>query len=347
MLWNTPEVKQLNSEKIRKEIQLSPKCTKSLVSRKTSLSVATCNNIINDMLKSGELLTVDREDALMGRPATRFEYNAEYHHVLGVAVHSGEKDYQEYAVGNALGKPIDSGTLADREVTADEIISLCREMTKKDKKIDTISVGIPGVATDGIVDLCDVKSLDGIPLEKMISDACGGIETVVQNDMDFISYGVYDNVGSRDRNLAVLMFPAEGDSYVGAGIVLNGKVLRGATHFSGELSYVAEAFGIDRKEMLKIRQDRDRFLEYVGKIAVVIISTIDPAEIILMGNGLKDSEIGVIRETAEKIVTAEHMPKIMTESNINAVYVNGLLRTGLNRLDFPISEPMYVETGIA
>ena len=83
MVRNTVEVKQLNKEKIIEAVQSRESCTKAEIARETGLSVATCGTILNEMSESGELVRMDQEDAVIGRPATLFAYNRDYRHVSG------------------------------------------------------------------------------------------------------------------------------------------------------------------------------------------------------------------------------------------------------------------------
>ena len=59
-LKSISELKNLNTERIRRAIQEKRIFTKSMIFRETSLSMATCGNTINDMLEDNEVIQVDR-----------------------------------------------------------------------------------------------------------------------------------------------------------------------------------------------------------------------------------------------------------------------------------------------
>lgn len=86
MVGSTPEVRQLNRERIRRELHVRKTCTKAEMAAWTGLSVSTCNTILNEMRADGEIIRTSQEDGYVGRPASRFEYNADYLHVLVVYV---------------------------------------------------------------------------------------------------------------------------------------------------------------------------------------------------------------------------------------------------------------------
>ena len=339
MLWSTPEVKQLNKERIRKAIQQNGKCTKSNISKETGLSVATCNNTLNEMLESGEIIKADQEEIVMGRPANRFVYNTEFHHVLGIAITDGDKDAISYAVGDALGHQIATGEKTAEVIDYQCVEELIQEIVESDPLIDSISVGIPGVTHHGIVERCDVKSIIGIPLEENLKERFQ-MDVEVRNDMEYISCGLCFSTYQGNKNLAVAYFPDGEEAYVGCGFVINGKILKGATRFSGQMQYVPEAFGISTEEQKTRMYKKDSFVAYVSQIVTTIIATIDPEEIILMGNELTEDDKQAVAKICAEIVTEEHVPELAVENDVAGNFMNGLIRAAVNRMDFPLSEAL-------
>ena len=339
MLWNTPEVKQLNSERVRKEIQNNQKCTKAMVAKQTQLSVATCNTIFNELLEAGEIKIADQEEAAMGRPALRFEYNADYRHVLGIRITVGEKETIHYLIANALGEIIEAKKTAKKAVHGEDVLKVIEESIKRDDKIQCVSIGVPGVAVDGVIEACDIEGLTGEPLEEKIRNRFG-LDVTIQNDMDFISYGIYQASLKDKGNLATILFPAEGESFVGSGMIIDGKILFGATQFSGELRYIGEAFGITEKEMKTLRKDKKKLLDFAAKMCIVLISTIDPKELVVVSRDMEERDAYQLKELCAKIVTEAHVPKLVVYNEVDESYDYGLVRLALNRVFFPLSEPM-------
>ena len=335
MIWNTPEVKHLNSELVRMEIQKNPKCTKAMVAKSTSLSVSTCNTIFNELLEQGEIRTVDQEETLVGRPAIRFEYYEDYHHVLAIIICVGKEETVEYVVGNALGKTIKTGKITNVE----HIYDLIDECIKEDNRIDFISIGIPGVNDEGIIKECDIEALEGEPLEINLKEKYD-IEVMIGNDTEVIAYGMYQSSFSKEGNLCTIMFPQEGDSYVGAGLVIDGKILSGMTNFAGEIRYIAKAFGITTDEMKLVRKNKRKMLEYVVKMTVVLIATINPEKIVIIGDGFNKDDNTEIRRECGMIVPQSNIPEFEIVNDCKKDYFTGLIRLALNRILFPISTSM-------
>lgn len=336
MLWSTPEVKQLNKERIRKAIQENGKCTKSKIAKMTNLSVATSNNALNEMVEAGEIIKTDQEEIIMGRPADRFIYNSEYHHVLGVCISINGSEKISCAVGDALGKELEKEEKTLDEITYEDVEAMILEMLEKDSLVNSISVGIPGVTHDGIIERCDIPTLVGIPMEERLKEKTG-MDVVVKNDMEYFAESLYYSSYSGKKNIAVAYFPEGNDAYVGCGFVVNGKIVKGASRFSGELSYVPQAFGISFEEQKRLMENRDTFVDYVSKIVLTIISTIDPEEIFLMGHDLTDEECKEVRAKCIDVVTEKHVPKMAVENDIDGTYTTGMIRAAVNRMDFPLS----------
>ena len=111
------------------------------------------------------------------------------------------------------------------------------------------------------------------------------IDVEVRNDMDFIAYGAYHTIYNGSANMAAVFFPSESEGTVGCGFVVNGKVLRGYTKFSGEVSLYSGGIWHFQKAAGEVLGDRDIFPVYAAQIVLIIIATLDPEEIVLTGNG--------------------------------------------------------------
>jgi len=338
MVRNTPEVKQLNTELIRREIQRNEKSTKASISKETGLSVATCNTIINELLGTGEIIQADQETVYMGRPAVRYQYNRDYHHVLVMYI-SNEQGINkiEYVIADALGNQVQREQISPKTITYDLIAELVGDAIVKDSLIQGMTFGIPGVSHHGVIEYCDVESVVGIDIEGRLKQQFG-IDVEVRNDMDFIASGVYHSINNISGNLATVYFPSKSDGCVGCGFVIDGKVLRGSSKFAGEISYAAEAFGVSRKEQQKLTENRQSFIEFVSKAVLIVIATIDPEVIMIIGDNITQEEIIEIQNQCKRVVSEQHIPKLITDSKISEHYLNGLIYTALKQLQFPILE---------
>jgi hypothetical protein len=338
--WNTLKVKKLNKERIRKELQEKGECTKADIAKLTKLSVATCNTAINEMLASNEIVKVGQEDIVVGRPADCFTYNKDCLHVLGIYLtNTCEGNNISVESADALGHTLVRKEYHPEVIDYSVLETIIGEMTCSDTMIRSVSIGIPGITHKGIVERCDIDSIVGVDLEGQLQDAFH-IDVEVRNDMDFIVYGAYHSVFRGTGNLAAVYFPNASNGVVGSGAVINGLVLRGFTKFAGELSYIADAFGISRQQQITIRSQRDIYIPFIAKILLILIGTIDPEEIVIVDGDLTADELQTIQDICKQVVTEKHIPTITADCPYDATYHHGLMRASLNRLLFPISEPL-------
>lgn len=338
--WSTPDLKKFNKERIRKEIQKCDKCTKAIISRTTELSLVTCNSLLNEMLTDHEILETEQKELIMGRPAAQFFYNRDYLHVLGLWV-SDEKNINviDCVTADAMGTQLCHVYENPEVISYDAIESIIEDQIKKDPLIRRVSIGIPGVTLHGVVESCDVSSLVGVSLESNLQKKFG-IDVEVRNDMDYMAYGIYHTTYSGDSNLAVVYFPTDNLGAVGSGYMINGRVLRGYSRYSGMLPSVLEGFGISREEQIKIINSEEDFVSYIQKLVIIISAMIDPEEIHLLGIDLSKEQMDQIYEFAENILTRQHTPKLILNSDAENQYRTGLIRVGINRMLFPFSDPV-------
>ncbi len=99
-----------------------------------------------------------------------------------------------------------------------------------------------------VVTAPDLQSSDsiwhtGVPLEARLQDEIQGIRVVVGNDANALAYREH-LLDAHDEGLLLLLFSASGRG-IGAGLVLNGSLVRGAHDAAGEVGHVISCPGLD------------------------------------------------------------------------------------------------------
>ena len=78
---------------------------------------------------------------------------------------------------------------------------------------------------DESIYVCDIKELEGIPLVKQLTDD-HRLAPVLESDIDMIAFGYYKSHPELDgKAVSAIIYP-EG-TYPGAGIIVDGTILRG------------------------------------------------------------------------------------------------------------------------
>lgn len=155
------------------------------------------------------------------------------------------------ALVDAEGKIIYSNTTPTRAEMGYEagvnnikqaIKDLMQDANQTTKTIESIGFGLPGQIDykNGIVkNLPNIPGWVDIPLAKIIEEEFS-IETKLDNDVRCAALGeLYFGAGKGCENLVCITV----GTGIGSGIVLNGKLVRGATNAAGEIGHIKMTMG--------------------------------------------------------------------------------------------------------
>lgn len=330
-MGSTMELKQLNMEIIRKAIQTEVSCTKASLSRVTGLSLATCNNFLNEMLDNGEL-AIKQVKSEGGRPACQFVYNKNYRHVFCVHVKVvSSVPHVHYAIANAIGEIIEQNTLYPNSITLDYLQDLLQQMVTRDPLIDVVGISVPGNVYEGVIERCDISFLQGLDIRTAIEQR-QNVKVIVENDMNFVAYGYYCESDQINQNLAAIDFPISDP--VGAGIIIGGKIYNGYSRFAGELSYALAAIGIDRAHQSAALLEKSVLLNLVAKSILMIACVLDPSCIVLTSENITEEELNGVKDYCEQFVGKSHIPKIVLRQDFSQLCINGIVHATLNSIQY-------------
>lgn len=188
---NTMLVKKMNQEFVRKALKTMKQGTKSMVAQATGLSVATCGNILNELLDTGELLELGIEESSGGRPARLYRYNENFFYIACIIVRAGVKNRSlTHTVVNLAGETIAEGYQENDRVDPALIDHLVDQLIGQFPQIRAVAIGVPGAVHQGVINLSDIKELINVPLEAYIREK-HEVEVILENDMNLTVYGFY------------------------------------------------------------------------------------------------------------------------------------------------------------
>lgn len=326
---NTTRVKQVNVELVKTALKALKGGTKVTLANVTGLSVATCGNILNELLERGEVIENDLEQSSGGRPARRFMYNANYSYIVCIFVsNEGRSQRAIYAVANLIGEIIEQQTVEVPIINYEVIDSLVEELIGRYENITALGIGVPGLVNKGFIVSCDMKELADIALAARLKEKYN-VKVTVENDVNLIAYGFYQKQKyDEDKTIAVVIFPR--DNCSGAGIMVDGHIVRGHTNFAGEVSYLP--FDISRDEQIQQLNLAETVSSLMVKTIVSIIAVINPETIVITGNLVRLDMLEQFYNDCEAIIPHEHMPQILIEENMQGDYINGLISITLESL---------------
>ncbi|HIU26217.1 MAG TPA: ROK family protein [Candidatus Copromorpha excrementigallinarum] len=321
---NTVLVKQTNVELVRSVLRRRKTATRAEVASDTGLSVVTSGTILNEMLASGELLPDKMEESNGGRPARRFRYNKDFIQVAGIAIsYDLSVKSLQYIVADAFGEVIEEDRAEYDSIDFSTVDGIIKEIASKYANLKSVVISIPGESYDGIVRFCDIKELQGAPLERDLPGRYG-ITVNVDGITQVAAYGYYNsNPHLQGKSIAVLLAPK--DLHLGAGIIVNGQLTKGDKHLAGEVSFIAG--GISREEALSRIPDRRFLLNSMVTALTAIISVINPTQIAIYGSAVSADMYDQIYEKCNDIVPTVFMPEIKIIPDFEDYFIKGL--TGL------------------
>lgn len=136
-----------------------------------------------------------------------------------------------------LGEPLKVPTPKGPDKIVDEILGIINRFQK-----DNLVLGV-GISTAGIVDPTSGEILgstgnlpgwEGTALKTIIQNKTA-LRTVVENDANAAAYGECHAAGLGDRTCVIMVTLGTG---IGGGIILHGKLYRGAHYAGGEIGHI-------------------------------------------------------------------------------------------------------------
>lgn len=319
-------LKMLNIEKAKQHLQTGKPFTNISLAKASGLSVATCGNILREMIASGEVKEGKKADSTGGRPSRQVVYNENFSFVLSLYIRK-EKDVVSIccSVANLLGKVIYQNKTDYSQIAVHDIEKTVVSAKKVYPNIKALAIGVPGVADDGTIHSCDIDSLAGIDIKNHFTTS--DLSVVLINDVNCCTLGyAFKNGLSKKDSLVYIYYPDEGCP--GAGIIIGRKILTGFSNFAGEIG-----------SLPFYQSDSDKlptpgFTETLAKTISAIACLVNPKSVVLSGHQISDKDTEKLAQQIEKYIPKRHIPSISYEADIHESYMSGLTGLALEQLTY-------------
>ncbi|MDQ6421726.1 ROK family protein [Paenibacillus sp. LHD-117] len=331
------ETKKAIEQGIRQALLELGSATKAEISGKLSISFPTISKFLARMEESGEIMTLGLGESSGGRRAIRYSYNPEYR--LGLALFL-EKEETQYMIFDSRGETKEKGrTSTSLTKDAGSLAEQAGKILSKYPNIGSIAIGVPGAVRLGrIVLIPDYPQLQNVDLKGDFEQRFG-IPVVVENDMNAAVLG-YSRIRfpvheQRRQTLVYLYFGQNGP---GAGMLINGEVVRGSTYFSGEVSFVPlhddRNFGqamFDVRGPGGIRHLSEATIDSVSRLVASLAAILNPHEIVFGEDEVTNRQLRRIALGSADYIPEAHLPKLSL-SDRDDDYLTGLRELGLDLL---------------
>jgi len=328
-------MKQVNEALVREALAGRGRAAKTDLAADTGLSLTTVGQILSAMEKMGEIRLTEYNESSGGRKAAVYRLDPEACVVYAVAVEAGHLDW---AVANALGTVTADGTRLVRRDPIKEAVALVEAM-RKDALVPrseraALAIGIPGAVQDGRV-------LTGFLRDRWRDRDIAahfrertGLPVVAENDVNAAALGFVRRAEAEGRAVHSIVYINTNGTCTGSGIVCGGQVLRGASHFAGELGFLPLRPNSLFDETLAQASSAAEYAAVYATALAAVNCVINPALFVVGGTSFRfDLSDAVAADFAAR-TDAEVRPALVFEKETRPNYLYGLCGLAVEEL-FP------------
>ncbi|HUH96692.1 MAG TPA: ROK family transcriptional regulator [Anaerolineales bacterium] len=235
------QMRSINRSAVLEMIREESPIARTTIANRLDVSLPTVMRIVDELAKEGFVRPQGGTEWSGGRRRPLLEFNADGHVVLGVDM-GGTKMYG--AISNLAGTILDEVNFSHHESSGEEsygrlvslIDTLLASPKLKGRKVRGIGVGAPGITLhqEGIVKWAFTLNWKDFPLKARLAEQYH-LPITVDNDVNLAALGEsWFGAGQKSRNMVLI---AVGTG-IGAGIIIDGALYRGAAEASGEIGHM-------------------------------------------------------------------------------------------------------------
>lgn len=212
--------------------------SRASVARATGMSAPTASKSVQQLIDAGLLVEEGRASGHIGKPATRVRFDASCGSVLGIDLGG---THLRLALSDLAGG-ISARTIEaiDPDAGPEAIVARIQAVGNALLAENHANLMAIGLATPGIVDTDagvvgtarNLKGWNNVPIRKML-EAAFGVPAIVENDVNAAAMGERWRGAARGHESFLFVSIGTG---VGAGLVLDGDLYRGAHFAAGEIN---------------------------------------------------------------------------------------------------------------
>jgi len=304
------------SVSIRKELMFRGVRTIPELSRALGVTFPTIRKNLEQLIDRGVVIELDTEESSGGRPAKRYVQAADFGHGLSLYV---ERDVTRYRVFDLACRTLEEGAVPVTTTShLTELTDLIGSLTERDQSISAIAVGVAGSVDQGRIFFTpDFPSLQNVQLKQQLEKRFA-VPAVIENDMNAAVIGyARSDMRRLNQSLAYLYLGKNGP---GAGLLLGGRLIRGSTSFSGEVSFVPLYDDQNFRDALRDNPDE---LDAIARLTAMFAATLNPHALIFSDAEISAGQLRKIEEASARYIPKEHLPQLIL-SSWEQDYLNGL-----------------------
>ena len=319
-------MKELNKRQLRRILRQCKEATKPELADRTGLSEVTINSLLEDLLKTGEVVQSGLAPSGGGRPSTRYQYRPDYRYAVLLYGHQSEgRNLMHLAVVNLMGECVWRKEEYFDEILVESFEAVLDDVIGRFPEIGLLAFGLPGEVVDDVVTIHDYQALVGPEFMAHYKERYH-LPVVFENDINAMTYGACREGDVEKATVAGIYLPRIYPP--GAGLVIQGKIYYGTSHCAGELAGLPVPVSWDS---LDYGREND-VLENLKLLTAVYGFTVAPETLIFYGDFFTEELQEQLRAYSGKLLEGKfHMDLIFAE-NLERDYEEGMKRLALEAL---------------
>jgi len=282
------------------------------------VSFPTASKQIDQMIAAQEIEETPLELVRGGRPAKRYRYRADRFHGLALYL---ERTYLQYRIHDVGGHLIATDRLNFDSSDHGSVLSKTLTTLLDDHpSIQTLAIGVAGAVdtTGTILFAPDYQALDGRPLQQELTERFWR-PVIVENDMNAAV-----RAQASDNNTTVYIYL--GTNGPGAGLAVSGRVVRGAHHFAGEISFIPFDEKRNVGQVLATSSPHsDDWYEALSRIILSFSVTLNPDVILFTASDVSDDGLARLTDRCAKRFPLDKLPQLR-KGDWETDYLDGLMQ---------------------
>ena len=326
---DTSDVRKMNMNAIRAVMWRGGEHTKQSIAADTGLSVATCNTLLNELERSGEVYSQKYQLNGVGRSTSVYQINEDYESILCVRIDLDSEGNRLLLcdvlsmLRSTLYQEQTQFTILDMDRVAGKIT----EMLEMFPNISCILVGTSGIIDHGVLRLTDIPELEEAHLLDALRAVAQRRPIYMTYDCQYRVYGAYKDAGYTSETLTLLFCMR--NVLAGTASVIGGRIVSGKNGFAGMTGYMP--WGMSQEEQIQvIAQGSPKGLELIVKTALSVIAVLNPDELLFAGNVVDREMMEAVQTACAKAVPPEVLPKFrLADHRGDQYYLEGMYQKAL------------------
>ncbi|HWR61694.1 MAG TPA: ROK family protein [Clostridia bacterium] len=321
-------IREINLNLVRRVLKAKGPSTKQQLALETGLSLMTVGTVLQYLMDQKEVLESELSPSSGGRPAKKYCYNYGFAHAL--ALFPYEKDGRviiRSAVADLSGQIVNSADTEAEVIDLDSFEGIIEPLLGSYPSSKAIGFGYPGFDKDGQIVMSDYKKLAGASLAGHFSSLFK-VPAIMENDVNAAVIGFTDRCKLNNEGILIyLYFP---DRYPpGAGIFINGRLLKGKDNFAGEIGVIP--LDVAWNELLYT--SFEPFCEAAARLVTTLCGVLNPDRIIMNGSFLGEAHMEAIAQKCGTRLPGHVLPVISLSDDFISDYQAGLIALTLAQLE--------------